>query len=466
MKFSPRADCTELRLYCSTELADKNDKFLDDLQIVIDCFCLHCSSVCSNMPGSGVLVRSGEVGSRRWVSCCHESGEGPALRRSDPENAGSRTKRSPPKDVNPTRIYHVTDPGASLCSSSLCPPEGSITKPHCEINPFLPQPSMIQWAAPLTETAHSPIYLQADWLSVSVQGFDGQLTVSSVMRAPTKTNKPSVVVSAYSRTESVRPRLGAPVVLDCGFWTEPSSPLSGGGFSVEWRYQFRGEGHLVLAYDGKNDRLAPTSEEGAELDIAALHRTGNASLILQEAQVRHTGTYICSIYLPYLLSQVSINLEVEEPPSLSITPPTPPVLLPGQSLSLQCRASGFTPLTLELRWEFHSADGQRRPLGEGRVSGHSQARDGTFTQSSWLEVGTGGVDLEAGGELFCVGVHSGGTRRAHVSLSVIGARGPTLEDSIAMVGVALVLFGLISVVSWTLGVSGSAGKDAKGKKEK
>ena len=119
------------------------------------------------------------------------------------------------------------------------------------------------------------------------------------------------MVSVFSRTATVRARLGVPVVLDCGFWTESSSPLFTGGFSVEWRYQFRGEGRLVLAYDGTNDRLAQTTEEGAELDISALHQTGNASLILREAQVRHSGTYICSVYLPYLLSQVSISLEIE-----------------------------------------------------------------------------------------------------------------------------------------------------------
>ncbi|XP_061112314.1 tapasin-like isoform X2 [Conger conger] len=383
----------------------------------------------------------------------------------DPVSTGTRTKNLP-ADIDAARIYHVTDPGAAFCSSPLCPPEGSVRKPQCEINPFLPHPAVVQWAAPLTESAHSPIYLQADWLSVSAQGLDGQLTLSSVMRAPTNTNKPSVIVSVFSRTASVRARLGAPVVLDCGFWTESSSPLTTGGFSVEWRYQFRGEGRLVLAYDGKNDRLAQTTEEGAQLDIAALHQTGNASLILQEAQVRHSGTYICSVYLPYLLAQVSINLEVEEPPSLSVSPSTPQVLLPGQSLSLQCRASGFTPLPLELRWEFLGADGELRPLVGGRVSGHTQARDGTFTQSSWVEVGQGGVDLGGAGEVVCVGVHAGGTRRARVSLSVIGLRGPTVEDSMAMVAVALGLYGLMRIVSWTLGMTGSADRDSEGKKEK
>lgn len=120
----------------------------------------------------------------------------------------------------------------------------------------------------------------------------------------------SVILSVTSKTASVQSRLGEPVLLDCGFWTDPSSPLSGSGFAVEWRYQFRGDGRLVLAYDGKTDRLADTEEEGATLDLDSLHKKGNASLILQEAKVRHSGMYICTVYLPYLVAQVAMELEI------------------------------------------------------------------------------------------------------------------------------------------------------------
>lgn len=119
-----------------------------------------------------------------------------------------------------------------------------------------------------------------------------------------------VILSVTSRTATVRARLGERVTLDCGFWVDPSSPLSGAGFSVEWRYQFRGEGRLVLAYDGKNDWLADTTETGAAMDFSALHETGNASLVLEEAETRHSGTYICTVYLPNLLAQVALDLEV------------------------------------------------------------------------------------------------------------------------------------------------------------
>ena len=64
----------------------------------------------------------------------------------------------------------------------------------------------------------------------------------------------------------------------------------------------------MVAYDGKTERLAEMQEKGATLDFEALHKSGNASLILEEAEVRHSGIYICTVYLPYLVAQVTMEL--------------------------------------------------------------------------------------------------------------------------------------------------------------
>ncbi|KAM3858528.1 TAP binding protein (tapasin), tandem duplicate 1 [Diretmus argenteus] len=375
--------------------------------------------------------------------------------RTDAHSRHPESGQQVPSDVNAERVYYITDPAATLCHPSLNPPRGSVQKPQCEITPFLPQPSTLQWAAALTDSGLSPIYLQADWFSAAVQGLNRQLALASVMRAPTATKEPNVVLSLSSKTVSVKSRLGVPVVLDCRFWTDSSFPLSGSGFAVEWRYQFRGDGRLVLAYDGKTDRLAETQEDGATLDFPGLHQKGNASLILQEAKVHHSGTYICTVYLPYLLAQVAVDLEIVEPPSLSIYPSPLPLAVPGQVVTVQCEASGFAPLTMELNWEFLGADGKSRSLGSGSVTGHRQAWDGTYSQSTRLELDTTKLDLGRGGEVSCVAVHPGGSRRASVTFNVIGFSTPSMEDSMAMVGVALVLYGLIKLVSWTFTSSGS-----------
>lgn len=374
--------------------------------------------------------------------------------------------RKIPSDIDPDRIYFITDPAGTLCHRSLNTPRGSIKKPQCEINPFLPQPSSLKWVAPLTDSGLSPIYLQADWLSTSHQGLNEQLTVSTIMRAPTASKEHDVILSVTSKTVSVQARLGEPTVLDCSFWVDPTSPLTGAGYAVEWRYQFRGSGRLVLAYDAKTDRLADTQEEDAMLDFEGLHKRGDASLILQEAKVRHSGMYICTVYLPYLVAQVTVELEIVEPPSLSIHPSPLPLAVPGQTLTVQCEASGFAPLSLELSWEFKGADGKSRPLGSGSVTGHRQAWDGTYSQSTRLELDTTTMDLGRGGEVTCVAVHLGGTRQASATLNVIGFSAPSIEDSMAMVGVALVLYGLIKFVSWGFTSSGSDEADQQDKKDK
>lgn len=360
---------------------------------------------------------------------------------------------------SPEKVYYVTDGSASLCHSSLHPPRGSLIKPQCELHPFFPHPADVKWATALTDNALSPAHLQADWLSAAILGVNGELVLSTVMQAATASSQSNVVLSVLSRTALVRSRLGEPVLLDCGFWVDPSSPLSASGFAVEWRYQFRGAGRLVLAYDGKADRLADGPQEGATLDFADLHATGNASLALQEAQAHHSGTYICTVYMPYLVAQVSLELEVVEPPSLSISPSPLPLAVSGQVLRVQCEASGFVPLPLELSWEFRRADGAVEALGEGSLSGHREAWDGTYIQSSRLALDTS--TLGGGGELVCVAHHDGGTRRSRVALDVIGFSTPTIEDSMAMVGVALVLYGIIKLAFWKI-----AGSDEVSPKEK
>ncbi|KAF7651616.1 hypothetical protein LDENG_00108380 [Lucifuga dentata] len=385
--------------------------------------------------------------------------------RTDGDAHSAESQQPPSSDINPDRVFHVTDPAATLCHRSLNARRGSVKKPHCEMNPFLPQPATIQWAAALTDSAFSPIYLQADWFSSALQGLNKQLTISAIMRAPTATKEQNVILSVFSKTVSVRSRLGEPALLDCGFWADPSSPLSGSGFTVEWRYQFRGDGRLVVAYDGKTDRLTETEKDEALLDFQSMHEKGNVSLILREAKVRHSGTYICTVYLPYVLAQVAVDLEIVEPPSLSIYPSTLPLMIPGQVQTAQCEASGFAPLSVEFSWEFKGADGKSRSLGSGSVTGHRQAWDGTYSQTTRLELDPAKLDLGRGGEVTCVAVHAGGTRQTSMTLNVIGFSMPTIEDSMAMVGVALVLYGLIKLVSWTFISSGSDEADKQDKKD-
>ncbi|KAK7899334.1 hypothetical protein WMY93_020187 [Mugilogobius chulae] len=359
--------------------------------------------------------------------------------------------------------FFITDPSASLCHRALNPPKGSIKKPHCELNRIQPQPSSLQWVAPLTESEKSPLYLGAQWYAATIHGLDKEMSVTTVIRSPLEADKHNVILSVTTKTVYVTARLGEPAMLDCSYWVDPSSPLHDAGFSVEWRYQFRGNGHLVLGYDGKADRLSDIGEKKATLDFEGLHQNRNASLILTETRVKQSGTYICSVHVPYLLAQVALELEIVEPPSVSVLPSPLPLIVPGQSVTFHCEASGFAPLSLDFRWELTDSEGNVRSLGSGSVTGHREGTDGTFSQTSKLQLDSAKLEQGRGGELSCVTVHPGGTQRTSVSLNVIGFSTPSIEDSMAMVGVALVLYGLIKFVSWTFSGSGDEESDDKKK---
>uniref|UniRef100_A0AAY5L5H6 Ig-like domain-containing protein n=1 Tax=Esox lucius TaxID=8010 RepID=A0AAY5L5H6_ESOLU len=179
-------------------------------------------------------------------------------------------------------VQERPNPAATFCSSSLHPPEGSVQKPQCEINPFMPHPT------------HTPIYLQADWYSAAL----------------------------------------------------PSHPLT---------------------------------------------------------IKRHSSNSTWTIYYEHgvIFSSLYVSFCLPEPPSLSIFSSPLRLSVPGQVVTVQCEASGFSPLSLELHWEL------------------MQGPDGSYSQTTHLQLDSAKLDLGRGGEVTCVAVHPGGTRQARVTLSVI-----------------------------------------------
>ncbi|CAL9690860.1 unnamed protein product [Knipowitschia caucasica] len=409
------------------------------------CPVMQCWYTLEKGRGGGLATAANQVQSLLFIQTEEE--------KHDPESV------KPAPDID--HVFFITDPSGSLCHRALDPPKGSIQKPHCELNHLQPQPSSLGWVAPLTDTDQSPLFLQAQWFAATIRGVDQEMSVTSVIRAPVESQH-NVILSVTTQTVYVAARLGDPALLDCSYWVDPSSPLHGSGFSVEWRYQFRGSGHLVLGYDGKNDRLSDIREQGATLDFQSLHRDRNASLILSQTRVKQSGTYICSVHVPHLVAQVALELEIIEPPVVSIHPSQLPLIVPGQTLTFICDASGFIPLSLVFSWELTDSQGNVRLLGQGSVSSHKEGNDATYSQTSRLQLDSSQLEQGRGGKLSCVAEHPGGTRRASVSLNVIGFSSPSIEDSMALVGVALVLYGFIKFVSWTF--TGSDDNEADEKK--
>ncbi|XP_037770294.1 tapasin isoform X3 [Chelonia mydas] len=256
----------------------------------------------------------------------------------------------------------LPDPAGALHRVPL--PAGGRSKegelPSCEINAYTPQEAHVPWAAGLTPERRSPLGLGGPWFISSVQAPARDYGVSAVLKSEeaAMSQQPAVimataVLSVFSRTPHLHSRLGRDVLLDCGFTAPP------GPFSVEWRYQYRGAGRVVLAYDGVSGR-AHVAEEGAQLFLEE-GRAGadtNVSLRLSQVGVRHEGTYICTIYLPHLHAQQALELRITEPPMVTLHP-DPLSVAPGAPAELACEVSGYYPLDVTVP----RAPPWRTPLG-------------------------------------------------------------------------------------------------------
>ncbi|XP_074872376.1 tapasin [Carettochelys insculpta] len=374
-----------------------------------------------------------------------------------------------PHDLEPGMVFDITDPAGALHRIPL-PAEGGPKKgelPSCEINAYVPQEAHVPWAAGLTPEHRSPLGLGGPWFISSIQAPAQGYGTSTVLKADKEavSQQPAVtmataVLSVFSHTPHLSSRLGRDVLLDCGFTAPP------GPFSVEWRYQYRGAGRVVLAYDGTSGR-AHVAEEGAQLFLEQ-GRAGadtNVSLRLHQVGVQHEGTYICTIYLPHLHAQQALELRVMEPPVVMLHP-DPLLVSPGSPAELACEISGYFPLDAAVSWLRRGPDGARDALleyvTETWESGHRRGPDGTYSLSSFARLApVQPGDHGAAYSCHVTHVALATPVRKSVQLHVAGATGPSLEDAIGMFLAAFLLYGLFRLLGNKVCPSGANEKTKK-----
>ncbi|XP_013925047.1 PREDICTED: tapasin [Thamnophis sirtalis] len=247
------------------------------------------------------------------------------------------------------------------------------------------------------------------------------------------------VLSVFTRTPHLESRLGQDVLLDCGFSAPPTA------FSVEWRHQHGGAGQVILAYDGATQHMA-VSEEGARLFLDP--ESSNVSLQLQGAQVRHEGTYICSVYLPHLQAQQAVELKIVQPPKVTLRPVPLPVPL-NTHTDLACEIAGYYPQSVSVVWKWHTPSAPHKVLLETWESGHRQAPDGTYSFTSFARL-PAAQQGDQGGSYSCHVSHAGlgpaGLQKT-LKLKVAGSSAPSVEDVIGLFLVTFALLGFLQVLS-------------------
>ncbi|XP_070792308.1 tapasin [Pituophis catenifer annectens] len=363
-----------------------------------------------------------------------------------------------PAEVEPGLAFQLLDPSGTLWSGKEAgarprwegaavsgPGEAEVA---CEINPYQPREAHVPWAAGLVGQKGCPRSLEGRWVIATIQNPEVDFGVSSILHQerplPGKPEASRVavataVLSVFTRTPRLESRLGQDVLLDCGF----SAPAT--AFSVEWRHQHGGAGQVILAYDGATQHMA-VSEEGARLFLDP--GSSNVSLQLQGAQVRHEGTYICSVYLPHLQAQQAVELKIVQPPKVTLRPVPFPVPL-NTHTDLACEITGYYPQSVSVVWKWHSPGTPQKVLLETWESGHRQAPDGTYSFTSFARL-PAVQPGDQGGSYSChvshVGLSQAGLQKS-LKLNVAGSSVPSVEDVIGLFLVTFALLGFLQLLS-------------------
>uniref|UniRef100_A0A8C9J3W9 Tapasin n=1 Tax=Panthera tigris altaica TaxID=74533 RepID=A0A8C9J3W9_PANTA len=294
--------------------------------------------------------------------------------------------------------------------------------------------------------------------------------------------KVRAVLTVLTHTPTPRIRLGQDALLDLKFAymppaSEAATSLAPGPppFGLEWRRQHLGKGHLLLAATPGLSEQMPPAQEGA-VAFAAWDDdepwgpwTGNGTLWLPAVKPFQEGTYLATVHLPYLQGQVALELAVQKPPKVSLTPAPLVWATRGEAPpQLQCLVSHFYPSEgLEVEWELRGGPEGSFQKAEGQkwLSALLHHSDGTVSLSAHLQPGP--ITAEHHGARYACRVHHPTLpalgRSAEVTLEVAGLSGPTLEDGVGLFLSAFLLLGLIKALGWAAAYMCTS-KDSKEKK--
>ncbi|XP_045148793.1 tapasin isoform X1 [Echinops telfairi] len=376
----------------------------------------------------------------------------------------------PPRpDLDPQLYLRVHDPAGTLQAAFRRYPRGA-PAPHCEMSRYAPLPASANWARGLTPERSCPRSLDGPWLMVSVSS--RVLSLSSLLQPEPEPEaglitKATAVLTVLTHTPAPRIRLGQDALLDLSFTYVPPTPEAAASlalgpppFGLEWRHQYQGKGHLLLAATPGLNGQVPAARDGA-VTFASWDDsepwgpwTGNGTLRLPAVRPTQEGAYLAVVHLPYLQGQVTLELTVYKPPKVSLTPAPLVWAAPGEAPpTLVCLASHFYPSEgLEIEWETRGGPegGFQEAVGQKWLSTLRHHSDGSVSLSGHLQPAP--VTTEQHQMRYACRIHhpslpvSG--RSAEVTLEVAGLSGPSLEDSMGLFLSAFLLLGLIRTLGW------------------
>ncbi|XP_031590173.1 tapasin-related protein-like [Oreochromis aureus] len=235
------------------------------------------------------------------------------------------------------------------------------------------------------------------WFTCILRHSRGLFTITSFLRRPFDQPPPgrpdyqkwppipnrevlttTVAMVIKTQTPSVKARLKFQQKLHCQFDVDHK----GAKVTVEWHKQHHGERTKLFSY---NRRTEQTQGSGVGLRAFA---AGDASYTLASTMISSEGTYICSVSVNPLFARVDINLQIEEPPHVSLNVGPSLSLMEGNKRKIVCEANSYYPRDVEIIW--HEQDPvvlgapHPRSLENVILSYHRENRDMTFSLSGFF----------------------------------------------------------------------------------
>ncbi|XP_051934948.1 tapasin-related protein-like [Hippocampus zosterae] len=239
------------------------------------------------------------------------------------------------------------------------------------------------------------------WFTITLTHTKGLFTVSGVLRYPCETppseqqdltNWPAiedrqtlitkVAVIMKTQTPTVTIGLGFQKKLHCKFAVAHKRP----NMSVQWYQQYHGEQRNLFRHDSHSGE-----SEGKGVDLRKL-AGGDLSYTFPFTEVKHTGTYVCSVSVFPLSSSLEISLQIQESPQVSLSVGPTLTLQDGELKKVVCAADNYYPLDVDIAWyeQDPASSGQRvgvplpKALDNVLLSSHKNNMDKTYSLSGFF----------------------------------------------------------------------------------
>ncbi|XP_075468814.1 tapasin-related protein isoform X2 [Ascaphus truei] len=241
------------------------------------------------------------------------------------------------------RLLHADCEGLDIsCELSPLSPSGLLYITHIRLPEF--SITMVTRTEPTNGMEEDPI------------GQDHLLSDKSIISM-------TVDLCLSSSTPSQLTPLSLDVSLNCELSGDPE------GVQAEWHLQ----------KEGKGERLFPEEGSRVTMEPGALSGRGDASLTIRAVRVQDEGTYICAVTLGEHRVHQILQLQVREPPRVTI------IQTEGPELTLTCSSDCYYPLDVEFSWLLR---GEQITHADPVTSSHRRNSDGTYNLSIHLRVPT------------------------------------------------------------------------------